>query len=345
MSAHSRLLPTLFSRLSSASLVALPRCRLVPSCAASHSHLLTQQTVSSSFSRPTHGSMIAYMLMVNLLIALFSRSFDLLAESAVANYQLLRSQSLVNWFHQPPAPPPLRLLRLPYEIGCFFASGCYFVHRRRNDFSAPSEGAHEGEADQRTSSPQVGSVDASVTSRWSSAKTLCVAPNSDAHSADAAITDAPSADTPSTDGAKAIGSNSNGRFGMHQKKKSIRVHHAGSDDKDPQLHPSDFAELKSTLFSNCIEYIAAREDDAAAEDRWRVMLTKSITRKLRRHKDDLQVEIRALEEKMKVLASDVHVHKGSAGRQRVEAPSSVVPLDQTVPIAVAPAKLDTVVEL
>ena len=27
--------------------------------------------------------------------------------------------------------------------------------------------------------------------------------------------------------------------------------------------------------------------------RWRVMLTKSITKKLRRHKDDLQLEIKA----------------------------------------------------
>ena len=115
-----------------------------------------------------------------MLIALFSRSFELLAESSVANYQLLRSQSLVEWSHKPPAPPPLRLLRLPYEICCFFASGGSLVRR----------------AWQRSSG-------------------------------------------------------------------------GGSDeDKDPELHPSDFAELRSTLFENCIEYIQAREDDVAAEDRW-----------------------------------------------------------------------------
>jgi len=155
--------------------------------------------------------LLSYMLMVNLLIALFSRSFDLLAESSVVNYQLLRGQSLLSWRKQPPAPPPLRLLRLPYEIGSMLLK-----------LSATLSATPSSEADLKAN--------------------------------------------------------------------------------DPELHKADFAELKSTMFANCIEYISAREDDAAAEDRWRMMLTKSITRKLKRHKQELHAEIERVDKKVAKLA-------------------------------------------
>ena len=44
-----------------------------------------------------------------------SKTFDNIYEASLINFQLLRAQLLLNWL-MPPAPPPLRLLRLPYEL-------------------------------------------------------------------------------------------------------------------------------------------------------------------------------------------------------------------------------------
>ena len=59
---------------------------------------------------------LAYVLMFNLLIAVLSKTFDNISDASLINFQLLRAQLLLNWTHQPPAPSPLRLLRLPYEL-------------------------------------------------------------------------------------------------------------------------------------------------------------------------------------------------------------------------------------
>ena len=60
--------------------------------------------------------MLAYVLMFNLLIAILSKTFDNISDASLINFQLLRAQLLLNWLNMPPAPPPLRLLRLPYEV-------------------------------------------------------------------------------------------------------------------------------------------------------------------------------------------------------------------------------------
>lgn len=54
--------------------------------------------------------------MFNLLIAILSKTFDSISDASLTNYQLLRAQLTINWKDMPAAPPPLRVLRMPYEL-------------------------------------------------------------------------------------------------------------------------------------------------------------------------------------------------------------------------------------
>lgn len=46
----------------------------------------------------------------------YAQTFDNISDASLINFQLLRAQLLLNWIPQPSAPPPLRLLRVPYEL-------------------------------------------------------------------------------------------------------------------------------------------------------------------------------------------------------------------------------------
>jgi hypothetical protein len=192
--------------------------------------------------------LLAYMLMVNLVIALFSRSFDLLSESAVSHYQLLCAQSLVNWLRQPPAPPPLLLLRLPYEAGSALVSLRSFMRILLAEYAAERRTAMDGEE--------------ATTARASGFRARATATMS---ATSRALVSAITSDTSDT------------------------------TENDPSLHRSDMEELRSTLFTNTFEYIGAREDDSSAEERWRMMLVKSLARKMKKHNADLSKKIQRLE--------------------------------------------------
>jgi len=55
------------------------------------------------------------LLMLNMLIAMMAKTFDNVWEAAVPNFQYLFTQMVHSLIEQPPAPPPLYLLTLPYE--------------------------------------------------------------------------------------------------------------------------------------------------------------------------------------------------------------------------------------
>mmetsp|Transcript_15337 Transcript_15337/g.25595 ORF Transcript_15337/g.25595 Transcript_15337/m.25595 type:complete len:417 (+) Transcript_15337:1-1251(+) len=55
------------------------------------------------------------VLLVNMLIAMFSRSFDLMYDSMTIHVQTHFARAVVAWCASPPEPPPLNLLQLPYQ--------------------------------------------------------------------------------------------------------------------------------------------------------------------------------------------------------------------------------------
>jgi len=55
------------------------------------------------------------LLMLNMLIAMMAKTFDNVWEAAVPNFRYLFTQMVHSLKEQPPAPPPLYLLTLPYE--------------------------------------------------------------------------------------------------------------------------------------------------------------------------------------------------------------------------------------
>eukprot|EP00966_Prymnesium_polylepis_P182911 4238333-Prymnesium_polylepis.1 len=55
------------------------------------------------------------VLLLNMLIAMFSRSFDMMYDSMTIHVQTNFARSVVAWCASPPEPPPLNLLQLPYK--------------------------------------------------------------------------------------------------------------------------------------------------------------------------------------------------------------------------------------
>lgn len=62
------------------------------------------------------------VLLLNMLIAMFSRSFDLMYDSMPIHVQTAFARAVVAWCASTPEPPPLNLLQLPYRIIRIFLS-------------------------------------------------------------------------------------------------------------------------------------------------------------------------------------------------------------------------------
>ena len=62
------------------------------------------------------------VLLLNMLIAMFSRSFDLMYDSMTIHVQSAFARAVVAWCASSPEPPPLNLLEIPYRLVCLFLS-------------------------------------------------------------------------------------------------------------------------------------------------------------------------------------------------------------------------------
>lgn len=60
--------------------------------------------------------MLAVVLLMNMLIAQMSKTFDNVWEAQALEYQFISAQLVLQWAALPPAPPPLSLLGLPYAL-------------------------------------------------------------------------------------------------------------------------------------------------------------------------------------------------------------------------------------
>lgn len=56
------------------------------------------------------------VLLLNMLIAMFSRSFDLMYDSMAIHLQTHFARAVVAWCASTPEPPPLNLLQVPYKV-------------------------------------------------------------------------------------------------------------------------------------------------------------------------------------------------------------------------------------
>merc|ERR1719198_1637293 len=56
------------------------------------------------------------VLLLNMLIAMFSRSFDMMYDSMTIHVQTNFARAVVAWSASAPEPPPLNLLQLPYKV-------------------------------------------------------------------------------------------------------------------------------------------------------------------------------------------------------------------------------------
>eukprot|EP00966_Prymnesium_polylepis_P062310 1445561-Prymnesium_polylepis.1 len=56
-----------------------------------------------------------------MLIAMFTRSFDVVFDSMIEHVQTLFCRAVVAWCASTPEPPPLNLLRAPFQISCLAA--------------------------------------------------------------------------------------------------------------------------------------------------------------------------------------------------------------------------------
>ncbi|KAL1519631.1 hypothetical protein AB1Y20_023142 [Prymnesium parvum] len=57
------------------------------------------------------------VLLLNMMIAMFTRSFDVVFDSMIEHVQTNYARAVVAWCASPPEPPPLNLLRLPADFG------------------------------------------------------------------------------------------------------------------------------------------------------------------------------------------------------------------------------------
>jgi len=74
-------------------------------------------------NKPVQGLVLMYLfyiittiLLLNMLIAMMSQSYEQTLETARANYHLRFAQTVLEYKALPPTPPPLYALSLPYEI-------------------------------------------------------------------------------------------------------------------------------------------------------------------------------------------------------------------------------------
>lgn len=61
--------------------------------------------------------MVVALLLINMLIAMMGKSFDIIYEAQSVNSLYLFSQTVAKWREKSIAPPPLNLLSLPYVLG------------------------------------------------------------------------------------------------------------------------------------------------------------------------------------------------------------------------------------
>ena len=71
------------------------------------------------------------VLLLNMLIAMFSRSFDMMYDSMTIHVQTHFARAVVAWCASAPEPPPLNLLQLPYQIVRLFLALAQPLWRRR----------------------------------------------------------------------------------------------------------------------------------------------------------------------------------------------------------------------
>jgi len=86
------------------------------------------------------------LLLLNMLIAMMAKTFDNVYEAAIPNFRYLFTQMVHSLKEQPPWPPPLYLLTLPYE--CYqIVKWCQLVPARRADLYRKRKGVTENTAD------------------------------------------------------------------------------------------------------------------------------------------------------------------------------------------------------
>jgi len=59
---------------------------------------------------------ITGLLLLNMLIAMMAKSFDVISEAKAMNYQFLKAQLVISMARNPPAPPPFYALTVPWEF-------------------------------------------------------------------------------------------------------------------------------------------------------------------------------------------------------------------------------------
>lgn len=66
--------------------------------------------------------MMTSLMLVNMLIAMMTKSFDRVYEQQMLVFLFLKARQTQNWSMYPPAPPPLNVLGLPYRLGVVLVS-------------------------------------------------------------------------------------------------------------------------------------------------------------------------------------------------------------------------------
>jgi hypothetical protein len=101
-------------------------------------------------------TVIVVWLLLNMLIAMMAKSFDVVWDASEVNYLLSRSQLILTWADASPVPPPLNLLSLPYMVlyklyQLVKATCCCFCKEAKGE--AKSHKAAMAEADVAAISP------------------------------------------------------------------------------------------------------------------------------------------------------------------------------------------------
>ena len=100
--------------------------------------------------------MLAVVLLMNMLIAQMSKTFDNVWEAQALEYQFISAQLVLQWAALPPAPPPLSLLGLPYALVTSLRNLC--LRRERSRSGRVRLSLTEGDDDDfNPSSDQMGS--------------------------------------------------------------------------------------------------------------------------------------------------------------------------------------------
>jgi len=58
---------------------------------------------------------LAVVMLVNMLIAMMAKTFDVVWESQAQSYQFVFARTVLSWADKPATPPPLLLLTVPYQ--------------------------------------------------------------------------------------------------------------------------------------------------------------------------------------------------------------------------------------